>query len=63
MRTFLELDTNPNVSKDKAMEKRKRTTPTKRLRPDTASRPGETAAFISTTIYKAPINAKPQADV
>ena len=56
-------DTNPNVRRDKATEKRKRTVPTKRLRPNTASRPGETAMCPPTIISKAPVNAKPQADV
>ena len=58
-----QLDTNPNVRKDKAVEKRRRTAPTKRLRPNTASRPGETAMCPPVTISKAPINAKPQTDV
>ena len=56
-------DTNPNVRKDKVIGKRKRTAPTKRFRPNTASRPSETAVCPLTTIFKAPINAKPQADV
>ena len=56
-------DTNPNSRKDRAMEKRKRTAPTKRFRLNTASRPSETATCPPTTISKAPINAKPQADV
>ena len=56
-------DTNTNVRKDKAAEKRKRTVPTKRFQPNTASRPSETAMHPPTTISKAPINAKPQADV
>ena len=58
-----QLDTNPNVRKDKATEKRKRTAPTKRFRLNTASRPSETAMCPPVTIFKAPINAKPQADV
>ena len=56
-------DTNPNVRKDNAMEKRKRTAPTKRFRSNRASRPSETAAHPPTTISKVPINAKPLADV
>ena len=56
-------DTKPNVRKDKAMEKRKRAVPTKRFRPNPASRPSEAAMCPPTTISKAPINAKPQADV
>ena len=36
-----QLDTNPNVRKDKATEKRKRAAPTKRFRPSTVSRPSE----------------------
>ena len=58
-----QLDTNPNIRKDKATEERKRTAPTKRFRPNTASRSGETAMCPPTTISKALINAKPQADV
>ena len=57
-----QLDTNPNIRKDKAIEKRKRTVPTKRFRPDTASRPSETATCLPVTNSKAPINVKPQAD-
>ena len=56
-------DTNPNARKDKSAEKRKRTAPTKRFRPNTASRPSGTAACPPMTISKDPINAKPQADV
>ena len=56
-------DTNPNVRKDKAIEMRKRTEPTKRFRPNTASRPSQTAMHPPATISKAPVNAKPQADV
>ena len=54
-----QLDTNPNVRKDKVVEKRKRAVPTKRFRPKTASRPSEAATCPPTTIFKAPINAKP----
>ena len=39
-----QLDTNPNVRKDNAVEKRKRAAPTKRFRPSTAPKPSETAA-------------------
>ena len=56
-------DTNPNVRKDKAMKKRKRTAPTKRFRPNTASRPSEMTTCPPATISNTPINAKPQADV
>ena len=55
-----QLDTNSNVSKDKAMEKRKRAVPTKRFRPNTAPKPSEAAACPPTTISKAPTNIKPQ---
>ena len=58
-----QADSNPNVRKDKAIEKRKRRVPIKRLRPNTVSRPGETAACPPMTISKSLINAKPQADV
>ena len=58
-----QLDTNPNDRKDKAMEKRKRTVPTKRFRPNTASSSGETAACPPAAISKALINAKPHTDV
>ena len=56
-------DTNPHVRKDKAIEKRKKMVPTKRFRPNTAPWPSETAIHPPMTISKAPINAKPQADV
>ena len=36
--------------------------PTKRFRPNTASRPSETEGCLPTTNSKAPINVKPQAD-
>ena len=36
-------DTNPNVRKDKAIEKRKSAVPTKRFRPNTVSKPSEAA--------------------
>ena len=58
-----QLDTNPDVRKDKAVENRKRAVPTKRLRPNTASSPSEAPMHPPTTISKAPINVKPQADV
>ena len=53
-------DTNPNVRKDKAAEKRKRAAPTKRFRPSTASRPSEAAVHLPTTTSKAPTNDRPQ---
>ena len=37
--------------------------PTKRLRPNTASRPDKTAACPPMTVSKATINAKPQGNV
>ena len=52
-------DTNPNVRKDKAPEKRKRVVPTKRFRANTASEPKEVAAHSPATISKAPTNIKP----
>ena len=58
-----QLDTNPNARKDKTAEKRKRPVPTKRFRPNTASRPSEAVVCPPTTISKAQINAKPQADL
>ena len=57
------LETNPNVRKDKAMEKRKRAAPIKRFSPNTASRPSEAAMHPPVTISKAPINVKSQADL
>ena len=57
-----QLDTNPNVRKDNAMEKRKRAAPTKRFRPSTAPKPGESATCPPATISKAPVNVKPQTD-
>ena len=56
-----QLDTNPNVRKDKATEKRNRVVPTKRLRSNTASEPKEAAVHSPATISKAPTNIKPQA--
>ena len=55
-----QLDTNPNVRKDKAAEKRKRAAPTKRFRPNTVPKLSETAAYSPMTISKAPTNVKPQ---
>ena len=55
-------DTNPNIRKDNAAEKRKRAAPTKRFRPRAAPKPGETAAHPPATISKAPVNVKPQTD-
>ena len=54
-----QLDTNPNVRKDKATEKRKRVAPTKRFRANT--KPSEAAAHPLMTIPKAPTIIKPQA--
>ena len=47
-------DTNPNVRKDKATEKRKRAVPTKRFRPNTASKPSESATHPPATISQGP---------
>ena len=55
-------DTNPNVRKDNAMEKRKRAVPTKRFRPSAAPKPSETAVCPPATVSKAPVNVKPQTD-
>ena len=55
-------DTNPNIRKDKAVEKRKRTAPTKRFRPNTASRPSERAVHPPAINSKPPINVILQAD-
>ena len=55
-----QVDTNSNVRKDKAAEKRKRAVPTKRFRPSITSRPGEAAACPPTTTSKAPTNDRPQ---
>ena len=54
-----QLDTNPNVMKDNAVEKRKRAAQTKRIRPSTAPKPSETAACPTATVSKAPVNVKP----
>ena len=55
-------DTNPNVRKDNVAEKRKRAVPIKRFRPSTVPKPSETTACPPETIFKAPINVKPQTD-
>ena len=52
-------DTNPNIRKNNAMEKRKRAVPTKRFRPSTAPKPGGTAMCPPTTICKISVNVKP----
>ena len=56
-----QLDTNPNVRKDKATEKTKRAVPTKRFRATTVSKLSEAATCPPMTISKAPTNIKPQA--
>ena len=56
-----QLDTNPNVRKDNATEKRKRAAPTKWFRPSTAPKPGGTAVLPPTTTSKAPDNVKTDA--
>ena len=48
--------------KDNTAEKRKRAAPTKRFRPSTAPKPNETVACLPTTVFKAPVNIKPQTD-
>ena len=53
-------DTNPNVRKDKAAEKRKKVVPTKRFRANTAAEPNEATMCPPTTISKTPTNIKPQ---
>ena len=55
-----QLDTNPNVRKDKTPAKRKRVVPTKRVRANTASEPKEAVGCSPPTISKAPTNIKPQ---
>ena len=57
-----QLDTNPNVRKDNAVEKRERAAPTKQFRPSTAPKPSETTTCPPVIISKAPINIKPQTD-
>ena len=56
-----QLDTNPNVRKDKATEKRKRAVPTKRCRPNTSLKPSEAAVCPPASISKVPISVKSQA--
>ena len=57
-----QLHTNPKVRKDNAVEKRKRAAPTKRVSLSTAPKPGETAAQPPATVFKVPVNVKPQTD-
>ena len=57
-----QLDKNPNVRKDNAVEKRKRAVPTKRFRPSSVPKPSKTTAHPPAAISKAPINVKPQTD-
>ena len=47
-------DTNPKVTKDNTVEKRKRAVPTKRFRPSAAPKPSETAAQPPATVSKVP---------
>ena len=57
-----QLDANPKVRKDNAVEKRKRAAPTKRFRPSIAPKPGETAVQPPVTVSKvqeAPENRLP----
>ena len=49
-----QLDTDPNVRKDNAAEKRKRAAPTKRFRPTAAPKPREVAACPPATNSKVP---------
>ena len=53
-----QLDTNPNVRKDKVAEKRKSVAPTKRFRANTVSKPSEAAMCPPATTSKAPTNIK-----
>ena len=55
-------DTHPNVRMDNTAEKRKRAVPTKRLRPSRAPKPSKMTAHSPATVFKAPVNVKPQAD-
>ena len=55
-------ETNPNIRKDNAMEKRKKAVPTKRFRPSAAPKPNATAVHPPATVSKAPVNAKSQTD-
>ena len=57
-----QLDTNPNVRRNNAMEERKRTVAPKRFRPSTAPKPSETATYPPATVSKATVNIKPQMD-
>ena len=52
-------DTNANVRKDNATEKRKRVVPTKRFRANTAAEPNEAAMCPPAKISKVPTNIKP----
>ena len=54
-------DTNPNVRKDNAAEKKKRAVP-KRFRPSAAPKPNA-ATCQPATVSKAPANVKPKTDV
>ena len=49
-----QLDTNPQVRKDNATEKRKRAAPTKRFRLSAAPKPSETAVQPPATVSKVP---------
>ena len=49
-----QLDTNPNVRKGNAAEKRKRAVPTKRFRPSAAPKPSEAAVCPPVTNSKVP---------
>ena len=55
-----QLDTNPCIRKDNAVEKRKRALPTKRFWPGAAPKPSRTAMHPPATVSKAPANVKPQ---
>ena len=57
-----QLDTNPNVRKDNAAEKRKRAVPTKRFRSSAVPKPSRTAMHLPATVSKVPANVKPQTD-
>ena len=57
-----QLDTNPKVRKDNAVEKRKRAVPTKRFRPSAAPKPGKAAMQPPATaskVQEAPQNRSP----
>ena len=49
-----QLDTNPKVRKDNAVEKRKRAAPTKGFRPSAASKPAKVAMQRPVTASKVP---------